>query len=76
MEPWDEEGFTIVGSSVGNPLFMDRLNEERKRTRDARIFIEIDTKCKYLEIVIMVVDKLNIFGDRQSVKHAMYLAIQ
>lgn len=28
MELWDEEGFNIIGSSVGNPLFTDRLPED------------------------------------------------
>lgn len=43
-ELWDDKGFSIVGSAVGNPLFTDTLTEERKRTSYARICVEIDTK--------------------------------
>lgn len=57
MELWDEEGFSVVGSIVGNPLFTDRLIKERKWTTYARIWVEIDVKCKYHNNVTVAVDK-------------------
>lgn len=51
MELWDEEGFSLVASVIGNPLFTDRLVEERKRTSYARICVEIDTNCKYPKLL-------------------------
>lgn len=42
MELWDEEGFSVVGSAVGNPLFTNTLTEKRRRTSRARICMEID----------------------------------
>lgn len=57
MELWDEEGFSAVGSVVGNPLFTYRLTEERKTTSYARICVEIDTKCKYPNNITVVVDR-------------------
>lgn len=56
MELWDDEGFSIVGCSVGIPLFTDRLTKERKRASYARIYVEIDTRCKYHNSVTVVVD--------------------
>lgn len=43
---------------IGNPLFTDRLTKERKRTNYARIYVEIDTNCKYPNNVMVVVDNL------------------
>lgn len=57
IELWDNEGFSIMGSAIENPLFMDKLIEERKITTYARICIEIDTQCKYPNTVTVVVDK-------------------
>lgn len=56
MELWDDEEFNFVGSALGNPLLTDTLTENRKRTSYARIYVEIDTKCKYPNNVIVVVD--------------------
>lgn len=56
MELWDEEGFSVVGSVVGNPLFTDTLTEERKRMSYARVCVEIDIKCKFPNNVTVVVD--------------------
>lgn len=57
MEMWDDEGFSLMGSPVGNPLFTDRLTEERKRTSFTRICVEIEVKCKYPNSVTVVVDE-------------------
>lgn len=62
IELWDEEGFNIVGSTVGNPLFIDKLTEERKRTTYTRIYVEIDTQSKYYETVTVVADKFRAYN--------------
>lgn len=56
MELWDEEGFYVVRSAVGNPLFTDTLTEERKRMNYAHMCVEIDMNCKYPNNVTIVVD--------------------
>lgn len=56
MELWDEERFSVVRNTVGNPLFTDTLIEDRKRTPYAKICVEIDMKCKYPNNVTVVVD--------------------
>lgn len=56
MEIWDEEEFSIVGSVVGNPLFIDRITEERKNMTYARICVEIDTNCNFPNTVTVFVD--------------------
>lgn len=38
-------------------MFTYRLTEERKRTNYDRIYIEINTRCKYPESVTVVVNK-------------------
>lgn len=57
MELWDDQGFGIVGKLIGNPLFIDKLVEERKHTNYARICIEIDTRCEYPNSLTIVVDR-------------------
>lgn len=47
---------------MGNPLFTDKLTEERKRTTYAKICVEIDTQCKYPETVIVIVDKFRAYN--------------
>lgn len=56
MVLWDDEGISIVGSLVRNPLLTDKLTKERKRTNYARICVETGTKCKYPNTVTVVVD--------------------
>lgn len=43
-----DEGFSVVGSDIGIPLFTYTLT--------SRICVEIDTKCKFSNNVTMVVD--------------------
>ncbi|KAF5186680.1 Rna exonuclease [Thalictrum thalictroides] len=57
MDLWDAKGFHMVGSSVGHPLFTDRLTEERQRTSYARICIEVDTNCKFPKETTIVLDQ-------------------
>ncbi|KAF5195203.1 hypothetical protein FRX31_015209 [Thalictrum thalictroides] len=57
MDLWDSKGFSMVGSAVGRPLFTDRLTEEKRRTSYARIYIEVDTKCKFPRETTVVLDK-------------------
>ncbi|KAF5194179.1 Rna exonuclease, partial [Thalictrum thalictroides] len=45
MELWDDEGFGRVASTIGKPLFVDKLTESMTRTSYARVCVEIDTKC-------------------------------
>lgn len=56
-ELWDEDGFSIVGSAIGYPLFASRLTEEGKRTSYARIYVEIATECEYPEVTHVVLDE-------------------
>lgn len=56
IELWDDEGFNIIGSSVGNQLFTDKLTQEKKRINYARICVELDIKWKYPNTVMVVVD--------------------
>ncbi|KAF5179796.1 hypothetical protein FRX31_030617, partial [Thalictrum thalictroides] len=57
MDLWDAKGFSMVGSSVGHPLFTNRITEERQRTSYARICIEVDTKCKFPKETTIVLDQ-------------------
>lgn len=57
MELWEKEGFSLVGSTISNPLFVDRLTEEVKRTSYTCICVEIDVNCEYTDSVIVVIDE-------------------
>ncbi|KAF5185911.1 Rna exonuclease [Thalictrum thalictroides] len=57
MELWDRKGFSKVGSTIGVPLFVDKLTEERRRTAYARMCIEVDTNCKFHKDVTVVLDQ-------------------
>ncbi|KAF5193761.1 Dna polymerase iii, partial [Thalictrum thalictroides] len=61
MELWDRKGFSKVGSTIGVPLFVDKLTEERRRPAYARMCIEVDTSCKFHKDVTMVLDQKKAF---------------
>ncbi|KAF5177666.1 hypothetical protein FRX31_032747, partial [Thalictrum thalictroides] len=57
MELWDDEGFGRVASTIGKPLFVDKLTESMTRTSYARVCVEIDTKCTYPKHATVVLDE-------------------
>lgn len=59
---WHDGGLSIVGSTVGNLLFMDMLTEEKKRTTYAKICVEIDMQCKYPNAETVVVDNKRVYN--------------
>ncbi|KAF5202724.1 hypothetical protein FRX31_007688 [Thalictrum thalictroides] len=61
MELWDDEGFGRVASTIGKPLFVDKLTESMTRTSYARVCVEIDTKCTYPDHATVVLDEQRTF---------------
>ncbi|KAF5196916.1 hypothetical protein FRX31_013498 [Thalictrum thalictroides] len=61
MELWDDEGFDRVASTIGTPLFVDKLTETMARTSYARVCVEIDTKCTYPDHATVVLDEKRTF---------------
>ncbi|KAF5194559.1 Rna exonuclease, partial [Thalictrum thalictroides] len=61
MELWDDEGFGRVVSTIGKPLFVDKLTESMTRTSYARVCVEIDTKCTYPDHATVVLDEQRTF---------------
>ncbi|KAL5706225.1 hypothetical protein ACHQM5_024423 [Ranunculus cassubicifolius] len=56
MEMWDDEGFSSVASAVGEPLFVDKLTEEKKRTEYARVCVEVHVDDKYPDVIPIIID--------------------
>ncbi|XP_062170376.1 uncharacterized protein LOC133876108 [Alnus glutinosa] len=42
IEYWTPKGLSYVASGIGNPIFADKVIEERKRLGFARVLVEID----------------------------------
>ncbi|KAF5178600.1 hypothetical protein FRX31_031815, partial [Thalictrum thalictroides] len=57
MEMLDAEGFNMVGSTIGEPLFTNQPTKTMSRTSFARVYIKVDTKCKYPKEVTVVLDQ-------------------
>lgn len=45
MELWDDDGFSVVGSAIGLPLFVEKLIVKQERTQYAQICIKMDIDC-------------------------------
>lgn len=56
MELWHTEGFSQVGSTVGQPLFTNRLTVGKK-TDYARMCIEVKVDCTFVDSVPVILDK-------------------
>ncbi|KAF5200466.1 reverse transcriptase [Thalictrum thalictroides] len=57
IELWDRKGFSQIGTAIGRPSFADKPTEDRSRTSYARLYIEVDLKCKYPDHVDVIVDQ-------------------
>ncbi|KAL5697239.1 hypothetical protein ACHQM5_030902 [Ranunculus cassubicifolius] len=51
----NEKGYSQVASAIGQPMFVDKRTE-RKETSYARICVEIDTNCAYIDTVQVQID--------------------
>ncbi|KAF5199868.1 Rna exonuclease [Thalictrum thalictroides] len=57
LELWDNEGFSMVCSAIGVPLFTNKLTEERRRTSYVRVCVEVDVNYKYPKEINVVLDR-------------------
>ncbi|KAF5175410.1 hypothetical protein FRX31_035002 [Thalictrum thalictroides] len=61
MELWYDAGFGRVVSTIGTPLFVDKLTETMARTSYVRVCVETDTKCTYPDHATVVLDEKRTF---------------
>ncbi|KAF5178428.1 hypothetical protein FRX31_031988 [Thalictrum thalictroides] len=67
MELWDDEGFGRVASTIGTPLFIDKLTETMTRTSYARR--KLETKRKNGDKVWVQTGAITVEDDEQVRRH-------